>query len=72
MFNEIPDMLQFYLIFYSQDCYWMSWRDFQKVIKVGLSPSKKILCYLLDLKPFRSYEKCILFHLKSSFRSQDI
>ena len=54
MFNEIPGMLQFYLIFYSQDCYWMSWRDFQKVIKVGLSPSKKILCYLLDLKPFRS------------------
>ena len=44
----------------------------QDIIKVGLSPSKKILCYLLDWKPLRSYEKCFLFHLKSSFCSQDI
>ena len=26
-------MLQFYLIFYSKDCYWMSRRDFHKAIK---------------------------------------
>ena len=48
---------------------------FQKksiLIKVVLSPSKKILWYLLDWQPFRSYEKCFLFHRKSSFRSQDI
>ena len=25
-------MLQFYLIFDSRDCCWMSWRDFQKAI----------------------------------------
>ena len=39
--------------------------------KVGLSPSKKILCYLQDWKPFGSYEKYCLFHFKSSFLSQD-
>ena len=32
----------------------------------------KKLRYLLHWKPFKSYEKCFLFHLKSSFRSQDI
>ena len=31
--------------------------------KVGLSPSKKNLCYLLDWKPFKSDEKCFLFFL---------
>ena len=29
-------------------------------------------CYLLDWKPFKNDEKCLLFHLKSSFRSQVI
>ena len=28
--------------------------------------------YLFESKDFRIDEKCILFHLKSSFRSQDI
>ena len=42
------------------------------VTKVGLSPSKKILFYLLHWNPFKNDEKCILFHLKSFFRSQDI
>ena len=28
--------------------------------------------YLLQWKPFKNAEKCFLFHLKSSFRSQDI
>ena len=32
----------------------------------------KNLCYLLDWKPFKNDEKCFLFHIKSSFRSQDI
>ena len=35
--------------------------------KFGLSPSKKVLCYLLDLKPFKNDEKCFLFHLKALF-----
>ena len=33
---------------------------------------QKNLCHLLDWKPFKIDEKCFLFHLKSSFRSQDI
>ena len=41
-------------------------------IKVGLSHPKKILCYLLHWKPLKNHEKCFLFHLKSSFRFQDI
>ena len=41
-------------------------------IKVGLSPSKKILFYLLRRKLFKNDYKCFLFHFKSSFRYQDI
>ena len=33
---------------------------------------QEYLCYLLHWKPFKSDEKRFLFHLKSSFRSQDI
>ena len=33
---------------------------------------QKNLCYLLEWKPFKNNEKCFLFHLKGSFRSQDI
>ena len=33
---------------------------------------KNFFCYLLHLKPFKNDEKCFFFHLKSSFRSQDI
>ena len=40
----------------------------RQMVKVGLSPSKKLFC-LLPLTPL---EKCFLFHLKSSFRSRDI
>ena len=40
--------------------------------KVGLSRSKNILFYLLHWKPFKNDEKYFLFHLKSSFGSQDI
>ena len=40
-------------------------------LKVALSPSKKFL-YLLQWLPFTNDEKCFLFYLKSSFRSQDI
>ena len=42
----------------------------ERVFKVDLSPSKKI-CYLLHWKIFKNDKKCILFHLKSSFRSHD-
>ena len=41
-------------------------------LKVGLSPSKNKMCYLLYWKPFKDHEKCFLFHIKSSFRFQDI
>ena len=41
-------------------------------LKLGLSPSKKISFYLLQWKPFKNDEKCFLFHLKSSFLSQNI
>ena len=41
-------------------------------IKVGFSPSKKNYFYFLQWKPFKNDEKYFLFHLKSSFRSQDI
>ena len=33
---------------------------------------QKKLCHLLHRKPFKNDEKCFLFHLKSSFHSQDI
>ena len=42
------------------------------ILKVGPSPSKKNSFYLLQWKSFKNDEKCFLFHLKSSFRSQDI
>ena len=41
-------------------------------VKVGPLTFPKKLCYLLHWKPFKNDEKCLLFHLKSSFRSQDI
>ena len=39
-------------------------------VKVGLSIPNKMF-YLLQWKPFKNDHKCFLFHLKSSFRSQD-
>ena len=42
------------------------------MFKVGLSPPKQNSFYLLQWKPFKNDEKCFLFHLKNSFRSQDI
>ena len=43
-----------------------------KLIKVGLSPSKKVrdICFIES--PLKNDEKYFLFHLKSSSRSQDI
>ena len=32
-FNEISGLLQFFLIICSQECYWISWRDFQNAVK---------------------------------------
>ena len=40
--------------------------------QVGVSPPKKYLCYLLHWKAFQDDGKCFLFHLKSSFSSEDI
>ena len=42
-----------------------------RVLKSDCHLLKK-LCYFLDWKPFENEEKCFLFHVKSSFRSQDI
>ena len=42
------------------------------LFKVALSPLKKHLCYLLHWKPFKNDKKYFIFHLKNSFRSQDI
>ena len=44
----------------------------KNIIKVGLSPFKKVFFYLLQWKPFKNNEKGFLFYLKSSFRPQDI
>ena len=45
---------------------------FVLIRKFGLSPSKKKMFYLIQWKSFKNDEKCFLFYLKSSFRSQDI
>ena len=47
-------------------------KSYKDEIKVGLSPSKKKLCYVLDWKPFKNDWKCFFFTLKSCFCSQDI
>ena len=39
---------------------------------IGLSLSKKSWFYLLQWKAFKNDEKSFLFHVNSSFRSQDI
>ena len=36
-------------------------------IQVGLSPSKKKMCYLFDWKPFKNYENVFYFILKALF-----
>ena len=43
---------------------------FLDLLKVGLSPSKKIYIFNFNGKPFKNDEECFLFHLKSSFCSQ--
>ena len=50
------------------------WSDYlvKDLLKVGLSPSKRIYFYLLKWKLFKNDKKYFLFHLKSFFRSQDI
>ena len=45
---------------------------FFKKIKVRLPSSKNKKYYLCHWKPFKNDEECFLFHLKSSFHSQDI
>ena len=49
-----------------------SWINFMEAkFKVGLSPSKKRFLFALMIA-FKNDEKCFSFHLKSSFRAQDI
>ena len=40
--------------------------------EVGLSPTRKNCLFFFQCKPFKNDEKSFLFHLKSSFRSQNI
>ena len=48
-------------------------RIFRLLYKIGRSPSKKEnFCYLRHWRSFKNDEKCILFHLKRFFPSQDI
>ena len=54
------------------DMTYSSWDIEHGRLKVRLSSSKQVSFYLLQWKPFKSDEKCFLFHLKSSFHSQDI
>ena len=42
------------------------------ILKVGLSPSKKNLFYLLQWELFKNDEKYFLFNIKIFFCSQDI
>ena len=42
------------------------------IVKVVLSPNKKICVICFIESPLKKYEKCFLFHLKSSFRFRDI
>ena len=43
----------------------------EEALKSGFHLPKKFV-FLLHLKPFQNDTKCLLFHLKSSFGSQDI
>ena len=49
----------------------MNFCSFSEIWSRTLSFQKK-KCYLFDWKPFKNDKKCFLFHLKSSFPSQDI
>ena len=58
-------------VFKTKALHLVIWKN-SKYFKVGLSTFKKKMFYLLQWKPFKNDKKCFLFHLKSSFRSQDI
>ena len=45
---------------------------YKKIFKVRHSPSNKNLSYLLHDSPSKMMKNAFLFHLKSSFSSQDI
>ena len=69
------------LIMFKEDCFGLrngggrlsacSGGTLSNTLKWDSHLSKK-LCYLLHWKPFKNHKKCFLFHLTSSFRSQDI
>ena len=61
------------MLIYSETCGWnIKDNAFCFSVKAGLSSSKNNSFYLLQWKPVRNNEKWFLFHLKSSFGSQDI
>ena len=59
-----------YQVYISQIYIWRIQGE-SKIIKVGLWPSKKVSFYFLQWKHFKNNKKYFLFHLKSSFCSQD-
>ena len=42
------------------------------LLKSESHPPKKTMFFLFHRNPFKNDQKCFLFHLKSSFRSQNI
>ena len=52
-------------------CWSLLWCNYWKSLKSAPTFQNKLV-YLLQWKLFKSDEKCILFHLKNSPRSQDI
>ena len=59
------------LVFLTVRCFIIGKLWLNSFFEIGLAASKKDF-YLLQLKPVKNGEKCFLFHLKSSFLSQDI
>ena len=51
--------------------FYRNWSILISALKVRVSPSKQNSFYYLQWKPFKNYEKCILFHHKSFFLSPD-
>ena len=59
------------IIFLCHYCWSFLWCNYWKCLKSDSHLPKKLI-YLLQWKPLKNDEKCFLFHLKNSPRSQDI
>ena len=54
------------------DCFYVNIRQIQNILKLVSAILYQMFIFSPNDKPFKNYEKCFLFHLKSSFRSRDI